>query len=118
VVVRVIGWVDVWVSVSLSPSRRRSRQTSTEEYIRVLCSLDAPALTPTLVRELVEPPAAVAAGDAASRPIFNVALAGHARSAARAWASVRKISLMTDEVCLNVFVSLRGCSGIPSRPTG
>lgn len=66
----------------LSPSP--SHPDSTETYIGVLTGLDSDD-APSIIRKLIRD------------PIFNVALAGHARTAVRMWAGIRKRSLLTDD---------------------
>ncbi|GMH63904.1 hypothetical protein TL16_g03833 [Triparma laevis f. inornata] len=55
-----------------------------EQYIQCIASVDSEA-APGLIRELLE------------EPFFNMALAGHARTVARAWCANQKRALLTKE---------------------
>jgi len=55
-----------------------------EQYIQCIGSIDAD-FAPTLIRELLD------------EPFFNMALAGHARTVARAWCANQKRALLTKE---------------------
>ena len=57
---------------------------SIETYIGVLTGLDSDD-APSIIRKLIRD------------PIFNVSLAGHARTAVRMWAGIRKRSLLTED---------------------
>lgn len=55
-----------------------------ESYIGVLTGLDSDD-APQMIRQLID------------SPLFNINLAGHARTTARMWAGIRKRSLLSDE---------------------
>lgn len=58
---------------------------SIESWVAVITGLDSDD-APQLIRELI-----------ADKQMFNVAQAGHARTAVRSWANIRKRSLLTGE---------------------
>lgn len=67
----------------------------TENYIRTLASLDSPR-APKILGNLLDD------------KIFNINLSGHARTVARGWAAVRKLSMLTpDGLALTVELFLR-----------
>ena len=77
-------------------SRFSQHPDTVESYIAIVASVDSDA-APALIRELVN-----------NASLFNYALAGHARSLARAWGANRKRALLTDDgLALTVHLFLQ-----------